>query len=103
MDYWDDIDLHIHDDWSAFKQSPSAPNRLWLFTTKAQQSYWDVEYEGGDGLVFGNEGHGAPDWLHKEIGDEFRLTIPHANPELRSLNLATSAGIATFEALRKLR
>lgn len=103
MDYWNDLDLHIHDDWKQFKASPYGPKRLWLFTTKAQQEFWDAGYESNDGLLFGNEGHGAPDWLHQEIGDDFRVTIPHSNSELRSLNLATSVGIATYEALRCLR
>ena len=35
--------------------------------------------EDGDGLVFGNEGSGAPDWLHEELAAT-RVTIPHANP-----------------------
>jgi hypothetical protein len=30
-----------------------------------------------------------------------RVTIPHANPALRSLNLSTAAGIATYEAIRQ--
>ena len=30
------------------------------------------------------------------------LTLPHANPELRSLNLSTAAGIACYEALRQV-
>lgn len=103
MDYWDDLDLHIHEDWQAFRKSAFAPKRLWLFTTKADHSFWDVSYENDDGLLFGNEGHGAPEWLHQEVGEAFRVTIPHANPDLRSLNLATSVGIATFEALRHLQ
>lgn len=102
MDYWHDLDIHHHDDWKAFGISPFAPRRLWLFTTKAEQAYWDVEYQLDDGLVFGNEGHGAPDWLHDELADN-RITIPQANPEMRSLNLSTAAGIATYEALRQLR
>jgi len=61
-----------------------------------------VQYEDGDGLVFGSEGHGAPDWLHDQL-DGKRLTIPHKNNELRSLNLSTSVGIAAYEALRQLR
>jgi tRNA (cytidine/uridine-2'-O-)-methyltransferase len=32
-----------------------------------------------------------------------RLTIPHKNTQLRSLNLSTAAGIATYEAVRQLR
>jgi tRNA (cytidine/uridine-2'-O-)-methyltransferase len=102
MDYWYALDVHEHADWTAFRASPVAPRRLWLFTTKACQSFWDVRYADGDGLVFGNEGAGAPVWLHDEIGESQRVTIPHANPELRSLNLSTAAGIATYEALRQV-
>lgn len=102
MDYWYALDVHHHADWAAFRASPHGPRRLWLFTTHAAQSYWDVRYEPEDGLVFGNEGHGAPAWLHDEIGESFRVTIPHRNPELRSLNLSTAAGIATYEALRQV-
>ncbi|MEI7553539.1 MAG: tRNA (cytidine(34)-2'-O)-methyltransferase, partial [Verrucomicrobiota bacterium] len=96
MDYWQSLDVQQHADWTAFRASPLAPTRRWLFTTKATQSFWDVEYADGDGLVFGNEGAGAPDWLHDEIGADRRVTIPRANPELRSLNLSTAAGIACF-------
>ena len=100
MDYWKSLDVHHHEDWSAFKASSFAPDRLWLLTTKSERAYWDIHYEANDGLVFGNEGHGAPDWLHAELAGR-RLTIPHKNTQLRSLNLATSVGIAAYEALRQ--
>ena len=103
MDYWKSLDVHEHADWAAFRASPHAPKRLWLFTTKTEQSFWAVRYADGDGLVFGNEGAGAPEWLHEEIGAAQRVTIPHANPALRSLNLSTAAGIACYEALRQLQ
>lgn len=102
MDYWFSLDVHQHADWESFKTSLVAPKRLWLLTTKTDRSFWDVRYQDGDGLVFGNEGSGAPDWLHTEIGEAQRITIPHANPELRSLNLSTAAGIAAYEALRQI-
>lgn len=101
MDYWRALDVHEHADWDAFRRSPHAPRRLWLFTTKAGRSFWQAGFQAGDGLVFGNEGSGAPDWLHAEVGEEFRVTIPQANPALRSLNLSTAAGIACYEALRQ--
>ena len=103
MDYWQNLDIHIHKDWQSFKENDAGPKRLWLFTTQAKQVFWDVRFEDGDGLLFGNEGQGAPEWLHGEIGDSFRVTIPHENADCRSLNLATAAGIAAFEAMRQLR
>ncbi len=101
MDYWFSLDVHEHPDWKAFRASPAAPRRLWLLTTKAALGFWDARFEDGDGLVFGNEGAGAPDWLHEELGER-RVTIPHANPDLRSLNLSTAAGVAAYEALRQI-
>jgi tRNA (cytidine/uridine-2'-O-)-methyltransferase len=101
MDYWKALDVHEHADWAAFRASPHAPRRLWLFTTKTERSFWDVRYADGDGLVFGNESSGAPEWMHEELRAE-RVTIPHANPSLRSLNLSTAAGVACYEAVRQL-
>lgn len=102
MDYWKSLDVHEHADWKAFRASAAAPKRLWLFTTKTKRSFWDVAFADGDGLVFGNEGSGAPAWLHEELGEDARVTIPHANSALRSLNLSTAAGVAAYEALRQI-
>ncbi|WP_415907540.1 tRNA (cytidine(34)-2'-O)-methyltransferase [Oleiharenicola sp. Vm1] len=102
MDYWYSLDVHQHESWETFKASPAAPARLWLFTTHATRTFWDVRFAAGDGLVMGNEGAGVPDWLHTEFGDDRRLKIPHANGTLRSLNLSTAAGIAAYEALRQI-
>jgi tRNA (cytidine/uridine-2'-O-)-methyltransferase len=102
MDYWRSLDVREHTDWKTFRASAETPSRLWLFTTKAEKSFWDARFEDGDGLVFGNEGTGAPDWLHEELRER-RVTIPQANSALRSLNLSTAAGIATYEALRQIK
>lgn len=101
MDYWQSLDVHQHADWAAFRASPAAPRRLWLFTTKSERSFWDVRFAAEDGLVFGNESSGAPDWLQQELS-EWRVKIPHANADLRSLNLSTAAGVACYEAMRQL-
>lgn len=101
MDYWKSLDVQEHKNWEAFRASPLAPRRLWLFTTKAERSFWDVAFADEDGLVFGNESAGAPGWLHEELAAT-RVTIPHANTALRSLNLSTAAGVACYEALRQL-
>lgn len=100
MDYWEQLDVHHHKDWQAFKRSEHRPQRLWLLTTQATQAYWSVAYRDGDGFVFGNEGHGVPDCLHQELQEQ-RVTIPHPNTTMRSLNLSTAAGIVCYEALRQ--
>lgn len=102
MDYWRSLDVHEHASWDAFLASPAAPARLWVFTTRAERSFWDVAYADGDGLVFGRETSGLPDWLHATAGER-RLKVPQLTPGLRSLNLSTCAGIATYEALRQLQ
>lgn len=102
MDYWHSLDVHQHASWDAFQASPVAPRRLWLFSTHAEKTFWEVTFADDDGLVFGNESSGAPDWLHEMIGVDWRVTIPHANNELRSLNLSTAAGVGCYEALRQV-
>jgi tRNA (cytidine/uridine-2'-O-)-methyltransferase len=101
MDYWHSLDVHHHADWQAFRNSVVGPKRLWLFTTKTTRTHWDVAFADDDGLVFGRETSGAPDWLHDELA-ESRVTIPRFNTDMRSLNLSTAVGVATYEALRQL-
>lgn len=103
MDYWHHLDLHLHETWQAFQESPLFPARTWLFTTHAKMPYWTPRYASGDALLFGNEGHGCPDWLHQWAGHS-RVTLPRfSEVPLRSLNLATSVGIAAYEVLRQLK
>ncbi len=105
MDYWHSLDVHHHADFAAFQQSPQGPTpgRLWLFTTKAEKSLWDADFAEGDGLMFGSESCGTPDDVAAQIPRAFHLKIPQFDEALRSLNLSTAAGIAAYEALRRLR
>lgn len=103
MDYWYSLDVHEHASWQAFQASVAAPKRLWLFTTRGTQEHWDIEFRDGDGLVFGRETAGVPEDVHQWFGAERSVTLRKYDSELRSLNLATSVGIATYEALRQLR
>lgn len=104
MDYWYQLDVHEHPSWEAFLQSPLRPpdHRIFLLTTRSSTPIWDATFRDGDGLMFGKETAGAPDWLHDWAQGQ-RVCLPQLNPELRSLNLATAAGIATYEALRQIR
>ena len=103
MDYWRRLDVHEHANWEAYRTSAWRAARLWLFSTRAQQSFWNVQYAAGDGLLFGRETAGCPPEVHAAIGMSRCVKIDQADPSQRCLNLATSVGIATYEALRQLR
>jgi len=76
-------------------------DRLWSFSTRARASYTNVDYQPGDGLIFGPESRGLPDsWLSTRPDRLVRIPI---RPEARSLNLANAAAIALFEAVRQIR
>jgi tRNA (cytidine/uridine-2'-O-)-methyltransferase len=98
MDYWDRLQLSIHDDDTAFFSAVDR-SRCWFFTSKSDLNYWDAEFVDGDCLVFGSETHGLAESI-LERDSKRCVRIPQA-PGERCLNLSTAAGIGLFEALRK--
>ena len=102
MDYWHSLDVIEHSDWDAFLTSDDCPERIHLFTTKAERSLWDTEFRLGDGLLFGNESTGVPPKVHQWFGQR-RVKIPQFRDGLRSLNLANATAVATYEALRQIK
>lgn len=101
LDYWNEVEIHYHLNVDAlYSALPSC--RFLYFTTKAERTYTSFEYAPDDCLVFGSETRGLPEEL-LQANWERSLTIPMPNRKVRSLNLATSAGIVLYVALRQLR
>lgn len=102
MDYWHRLDVHHHADWQAFEAHPGSPKRIWMLTTHATRTLWEADFQAGDGLLFGNEGSGCPQWLHEQIHPARRIRIPSMSVDpLRSLNLSSAVAISLYEALRQ--
>jgi len=102
LDYWSDVDVTVWESLDEFWDSLiEGGQRFHLFTTKATSVYWDASYERGDYLVFGSETRGLPESLLKKYS-EASSTIPMDTQYVRSLNLATSAGIVIYEGLRQI-
>jgi len=99
MDYWHLCDVKRWSSLAELQASEPTP-RYFYFTTKASKVYWDEAFQDGDFLVFGRESRGLPESLLRENADAC-LTIP-MQPDARSLNLATSVGIALYEAKRQI-
>lgn len=110
LDYWPHVKWKRHETWEEFEsqinlsQLPESVNdsirRIWLVDNPAPVNYTQVRYQAGDCLVFGSESKGLPLWIREKFTNQ-QISIPMANQFVRSLNLATSAGIVLYEALRQ--
>ncbi|MBA2736310.1 MAG: tRNA (cytidine(34)-2'-O)-methyltransferase [Pyrinomonadaceae bacterium] len=100
LDYWNEVRLHRHLDLERL-YAGLPESRFLYFTTKSEKSYAEWKFQKGDCLIFGRETRGLPEDLLKANWERC-LTIPMPNKRVRSLNLATSVGIALYEALRQI-
>jgi len=99
LDYW------VHLDWNEYNnveewiaQIPDT-SRVFLMSSHASNSIYDVEYQDGDWLVFGKESVG----LRQEVLAQFEnhLKIPMSNL-IRSYNIANSVAFVIGEAKRQI-
>ncbi len=98
LDYWDQLDINIHENFDRFWKKISK-KRIYIFTSKSQRSYHEIQYDLDEYLIFGPE----PDGMSEEfLRDNFSkcLRIPMLD-EARSLNLANSVAIVIYEAFRQ--
>ena len=100
LDYWPFVKLTVHESLDDFLEAyPDAP--MYFVSTKGKTTYSEFEYEEGAMFLFGKETKGLPrDLLAKH--EDRTIRIPMVPDErLRSLNLANSANIVIYEALRQ--
>jgi tRNA (cytidine/uridine-2'-O-)-methyltransferase len=101
LDYHDLASVVVHPDLdTALRTAPLAPARVFAFTAAATRWYTDVAFEPGDVLLFGPEPTGLPDEVlsHPRVTDRLRIPMLAGR---RSLNLANSAAVVTYEAWRQ--
>jgi tRNA (cytidine/uridine-2'-O-)-methyltransferase len=100
LDYWDALGVVVHPSLDAFLATFDA-GRLWLFSTRASRGYAEAAFARGDALVFGKETAGLPQAL-LDAHPERALRIPMRPGAVRSINLSTAAGVATYAALARI-
>jgi tRNA (cytidine/uridine-2'-O-)-methyltransferase len=100
LDYWSDLDLTYHNNVKELIGSIPDISRVFFFTTRAEQTYYDIDYQEGDWLVFGREADG----LSEEIVNTYKehcVKIPFPGT-VRSFNLGNAVAMALGEGLRQL-
>lgn len=98
MDYWQALDWEAVENWSELcARLPG--KRFWLIEECGENAVWDVHFERGDVFVFGSETRGLPASLISEHRSQV-LKFPMRSG-VRSLNLASTATAAMYEAVRQ--
>lgn len=97
MDYGGAEDLVRHADFKRFMASKGSA-RIILATTRGAKPLDAFDFKPSDILLMGRESAGVPDTVH--AASDQGVLIPMA-AGARSLNLANSASIMLFEALRQ--
>ena len=98
LDYWHMVDIHVYEDLDDFfAKNPDID--LWLATTKAPRDYSQAAFAPDCWLMFGKETAGLPLSLRERYYDRC-VRIPMC-ADARSLNLANSVAVLTYEALRQ--
>jgi tRNA (cytidine/uridine-2'-O-)-methyltransferase len=100
LDYWPHVSLHREKNMEELRTALPG-SRLFCFSARAKRSYTEVGYKSGDCLVFGPESRGLPEAVLSQ-NEEYSLRIPMLSGHVRSLNLATAASVAVYEALRQI-
>jgi tRNA (cytidine/uridine-2'-O-)-methyltransferase len=102
LDYWKSVKVMRHTTWDDFESSLPPDTSLHFFSTQGRTPHWEARYQMGDYLVFGRETSGLPPEFYERFRERL-VVIPQSGGTIRSLNLATAAGIGLYEAYRQVQ
>jgi tRNA (cytidine/uridine-2'-O-)-methyltransferase len=99
LDYWVHLDVTEYQNVEEWMIQIKDKSRVFLMSSHASKSIYEVEFQDEDWLVFGKESVG----LSKEVLAKFEnhLTIPMSNL-IRSYNIANSVAFVVGEAKRQI-
>lgn len=100
LDYWEHLLWRQHAGFAELEALVGAENCI-LVETGDGPYYTQAPYRDGCCLVFGNESRGLPESVRERHRGRC-FTVPMPSGKVRSLNLATCAGVVLYEALRRL-
>ncbi len=101
LDYWEHLKVCRHSSLDDFLASLPSDAPKVFFSKKAGCTLFDHHFKKGTYLIFGKETAGLPDSIINTFSSE-TVRIPMYDARVRSLNLANSASIAVYEAIRQL-
>ena len=99
LDYWVHLNVTEYQNVEEWTKLIPDSSRVFLMSSHASISYYEIDFQDEDWLVFGRESVG----LSKEILNQFEnhLKIPMSNL-IRSYNIANSVSFVIGEAKRQI-
>jgi tRNA (cytidine/uridine-2'-O-)-methyltransferase len=99
LDYWVHLDVAEYQNVEEWMAKIPDQSRVFLMSSHAEKSIYEVQFQDGDWLVFGKESVG----LSQEVLGLFdnHLTIPMSKL-IRSFNIANSVAFVVGEAKRQI-
>ena len=100
LDYWKHVKLQVWEDWSSFESQMEELGQPFFFSAEGEKMHFEAEYPDKVVLLFGKETAG----FSKAIRDRHQerlFRIPMVQDSLRSINLSTCVGIASYEVVRQ--
>ncbi len=97
MDYLQRVEITRHKSWAKFCEN-KPKGRVVLITTDGDESLTNFKAKQNDIYLFGRESAGVPKDVHNSA--DVRICIPMVKGE-RSFNIASSAAMVMFEAMRQ--
>lgn len=97
LDYWEGVNVSFIDNLESYLEQYSGS--FYFLSSKAASLYTSAHYQNDSALIFGSETTGLPPIFYERWPEHF-ITLPMVEG-VRCLNLATSVGIAVYEAWRQ--
>ncbi len=101
LDYWNELDLILHNDWEAFLKTVANPERIFLITKFGKTLYSSVPFQKSDYLVFGSETSGLPESIKENSPESNKLYLPMLAVS-RSINLSNTVAVLVYEGIRQI-
>jgi len=100
LDYWKHLSLEVYESTEAFFEEHKNKKTA-FFSSRAEKSYLEMEYDDDMFLIFGKESVGLSENI-TEANSEDLYKIPIHSLHIRSLNLANAVSVVVYEGIRQL-
>lgn len=100
LDYWKDLEVEMYGSFEELRDRHKEAT-FYFSSTKGTRAHSDIPFEKEVFIVFGRESSGLPEYIMEEYKEQL-FRVPMVETTARSLNLANTVAIVTYEAFRQL-